>query len=114
MIDNVPKTCRCVVPCCQSLHARIVFVGKPQSRSHEASLSESRSQFAMVSEFLKNEVILGDQRRRLVTLLDGGEITKAKREPIPYQTKSAKVPSGGAFSDEVFFARVFLKTHQNT
>ena len=76
--------------------------------------AESRRQFAMVSEFLKNEVILGDQRRRLVTLLDGGEITKAKREPIPYQTKSAKVLSGGVFGNEVFVSRVFLKTHQNT
>merc|ERR1719258_196 len=37
------------------------------------------------------QVILADQRRRLVMLLDGGEITKAKREPIPYQTKAAKV-----------------------
>jgi hypothetical protein len=54
-----------------------------------SSISQSLDGRAKFSELQR--VVLDDQRRRLVMLLDGGEITKAKREPIPYQTKSAKV-----------------------
>ena len=50
----------------------------------------------------RGQVVMDDQRRRLVTLLGGGEITRAKRAPIPYQTKSAQArpgrPRGGGRS----------------
>jgi len=36
-------------------------------------------------------LILKDQRRRLLTLIHGGEISKATRRPIPFQTKPGKI-----------------------
>jgi hypothetical protein len=54
-----------------------------------AGVSTTRAGRAKFEELQK--VILADQRRRLVTLLEGGEITKAKRQPIPYQTRPAAV-----------------------
>jgi len=71
----------------------------PRAVGHHYTEKEVEMLFSSISQSMEGrakfadlqQVILGDQRRRLVTLLDGGEITKAKREPIPYQTKSAKV-----------------------
>jgi len=48
--------------------------------------TDGRAKFAELQK-----VVMDDQRRRLVTLLEGGSITRAKREPIPYQTKPAQV-----------------------
>merc|ERR1719326_1484561 len=36
-------------------------------------------------------VVLADQRRRLLTLIRGGEISRSLRMPIPYQTKPAEM-----------------------
>lgn len=39
-------------------------------------------------------VVLADQRRRLLTLIRGGEIAKATRRAIPFQSKPAQVLQG--------------------
>merc|ERR1719160_1811035 len=36
-------------------------------------------------------VVLADQRRRLLTLIKGGEIAKASRRAIPFQSKPAQI-----------------------
>merc|ERR1719253_1442483 len=66
----------------------------PKAMSHHYTEKEMQALLAGVSTTHQGrakfeelqKVQLADQRRRLVTLLEGGEITKAKRQPIPYQT----------------------------
>lgn len=41
--------------------------------------------------FDMQKVILADQRRRLLTLIKGGEISKTTRRPIPFQTLPGKI-----------------------
>lgn len=48
--------------------------------------AEGRLEFRQLQD-----VILKDQRRRLLTLMEGGNITKAIRKQLPFQTKPTKI-----------------------
>jgi hypothetical protein len=71
----------------------------PKSLAHHYTEAEVEKLFSGISQTQDGrakfaelqKVVMDDQRRRLVTLLGGGQITRAKRAPIPYQTKSAQV-----------------------
>jgi len=71
----------------------------PKAVGHHYTVKEIHKMFRGISpqedgryKFLDMQnIILADQRRRLLTLIKGGEISKSTRRPIPFQTTPGKI-----------------------